>query len=82
MLAQSIAPGILGGIVKGFKGGKPSQSDSTAIPTHNFAHLEDIFFKPPSSDSVTTVTDNEEVELNIGFLLNASSVTFYFRLYF
>ncbi|KAF7825527.1 Syntaxin-binding protein 5 [Senna tora] len=66
---QSTTPGILGGIVKGFKGGKTSKTDTTAIPTHNFAHLEGMFLKPPSTDSLTTVTDNE-VELNIGFLQN------------
>lgn len=74
MLVQSNAPGILGGIVKGFKGGKASQTDILAIPTRNFAHLESLFPTPPSSDSLTTVTDNalttftdnEEVELNIG----------------
>ncbi|KAI9115963.1 hypothetical protein K1719_012893 [Acacia pycnantha] len=61
---QGIAPGILGGIVKGFKGGKNTQTDSTALSTHNFAHLESLFLKPPSSDAPTSVPDNE-VELNI-----------------
>ncbi|XP_020235711.1 uncharacterized protein LOC109815404 isoform X2 [Cajanus cajan] len=64
---QATVPGILGGIVKGFKGGKNSPTAVTKIPTSNFGHLEDIFFKPPLSDSLPTVavTDNEEVELDI-----------------
>ncbi|XP_028760928.1 uncharacterized protein LOC114719585 isoform X2 [Neltuma alba] len=61
---QGIAPGILGGIVKGFKGGKNTQTDSTALSTLNFARLESLFLKLPSSDSPNTVSDNE-VELNI-----------------
>ncbi|XP_054783752.1 uncharacterized protein LOC129290785 isoform X2 [Prosopis cineraria] len=61
---QGIAPGILGGIVKGFKGVKNTQTNSTAFSTHNFAHLESLFLKPPSSDSLSSVPDNE-VELNI-----------------
>ncbi|TKY65816.1 Syntaxin-binding protein 5 [Spatholobus suberectus] len=64
---QTTVPGILGGIVKGFKGGKTSPADVTKIPTSNFGHLEDIFFKPhlPDSLSTVTVTDNKEVDLDI-----------------
>ncbi|KAK7256904.1 hypothetical protein RIF29_30478 [Crotalaria pallida] len=61
---QTIGPGILGGIVKGFKGGKTSQTDLAKISTSNFAHLEDIFLKSPLPDS-PTVANNEEVELDI-----------------
>lgn len=74
VLAQTVVPGILGGIVKGFKGGKTTPTDVTKIPTSNFGHLEDIFFKPPLPDSPTTVAipDKKEAELDIGlhFSLN------------
>lgn len=73
-MAQTVVPGILGGIVKGFKGGKTTPTDVTKIPTSNFGHLEDIFFKPPLPDSPTTVAipDKKEAELDIGlhFSLN------------
>lgn len=61
-------PGILGGIVKGLKGGKTSQTDMTKISTSNFGYLEDIFFKPSLPDSLPTaaVTDDKEVDLDIG----------------
>ncbi|XP_027349377.1 uncharacterized protein LOC113860986 isoform X2 [Abrus precatorius] len=64
---QATVPGILGGIVKGFKGGKASQTDLAKIPTSNFDHLEDIFFKPLLPDSVPTVAvaGHKEVELDI-----------------
>lgn len=69
MLLQGIKPGILAGIVKGFKSGKAEQTtDATPTPQSNFSHLENIFSKPPFSDSSPAVTDSQEaVELNIGF---------------
>lgn len=64
---QTTVPAILGGIVKGLKGGKASPTDLTKISTSNFGHLEDIFFKPPLLDSPLTVVveDNKEMELDI-----------------
>ncbi|XP_021620762.1 uncharacterized protein LOC110621044 isoform X2 [Manihot esculenta] len=64
---QGIKPGILAGIVKGFKSGKAEQTtDATPTPQSNFSHLENIFSKPPFSDSSPAVTDSQEaVELNI-----------------
>ncbi|XP_019450333.1 PREDICTED: uncharacterized protein LOC109352642 isoform X2 [Lupinus angustifolius] len=62
---RTIGPGILGGIVKGFKGSKTSSKDLAEISTSNFAHLEDIFLKPPLLDSPLSVSDNNEVELDI-----------------
>ncbi|XP_061348834.1 uncharacterized protein LOC133294202 isoform X2 [Gastrolobium bilobum] len=64
---QITVPGILGGIVKGFKAGKTSQTDLTKIPTSNFGHLENTFFKPPLPDSLLTAgaAENKEVELDI-----------------
>lgn len=67
ILVQTMVPGILGGIVKGLKGGKPSQTDVTKSAASNFGNLEDIFFKPPFPDPLPTVdiADNK-VELDIG----------------
>ncbi|KAI4353370.1 hypothetical protein L6164_002328 [Bauhinia variegata] len=62
---QGNAPRILGEIVKGFKGGKSPQKDFSVIPTSNFAHLEGVFLKAPFSDSLPTVTDHQETELDI-----------------
>ncbi|XP_058002997.1 uncharacterized protein LOC110665372 isoform X2 [Hevea brasiliensis] len=64
---QGIKPGILAGIVKGFKAAKLAQTtDITPTPQSNFSHLEDIFSKPPFSESSPAVTDIQEaVELNI-----------------
>ncbi|KAK8466459.1 hypothetical protein PHAVU_008G098000 [Phaseolus vulgaris] len=63
---QTMVPGILGGIVKGLKGGKPSQTDVTKSPASDFGNLEDIFFKPLLPDPLPTVdvADNK-VELDI-----------------
>ncbi|XP_047152766.1 uncharacterized protein LOC124824377 [Vigna umbellata] len=63
---QTMVPGILGGIVKGLKGGKPSQTDMTKSAASNFGNLEDIFFKPLLRDPLPTVdiADNK-VELDI-----------------
>lgn len=64
---QGTKPGILGGIVKGFKGGKVDHSvEITLNPKSDFSHLEGAFSKQPFSDSYRTAVDTEEVvELNI-----------------
>ncbi|KAK7339895.1 hypothetical protein VNO77_20581 [Canavalia gladiata] len=64
---QTTVPGILGGIVKGFKGGKTPQTELTKIPTSNFVHLEGIFFQSPLPDSLPTVevADDREMDLDI-----------------
>ncbi|KAL5740380.1 hypothetical protein ACOSQ2_029560 [Xanthoceras sorbifolium] len=64
---QGPAPGILGGIVKGFRGGKVGHTvDLTTAPKSSFTHLEGIFSKAPFPDSSPTVQNNEEtMELNI-----------------
>ncbi|KAL6336520.1 hypothetical protein AAG906_022461 [Vitis piasezkii] len=64
---QGTAPGVLSGIVKGFKGGKVIHNvDLSASAKSNFAHLEDIFLRSPFPDPSPTATDNQEVvELNI-----------------
>ncbi|KAK3212319.1 hypothetical protein Dsin_017025 [Dipteronia sinensis] len=64
---QGTAPGILGGIVKGFKGGKVDHPmDITTPPKSSFNHLEGKFSKPPFSDSSPTDKNYEEaMELNI-----------------
>ncbi|KAK2656543.1 hypothetical protein Ddye_009595 [Dipteronia dyeriana] len=64
---QGTAPGILGGIVKGFKGGKVGHPmDITTPPKSSFNHLEGKFSKPPFPDSSPTDKNYEEaMELNI-----------------
>jgi syntaxin-binding protein 5 len=64
---QGTKPGILGGIVKGFKGRKMAHTeDFIQNPKFNFSHLEGIFLKSPFPDPSPAVTDNQEaVELNI-----------------
>ncbi|KAI5429454.1 hypothetical protein KIW84_034161 [Lathyrus oleraceus] len=64
---QTTKPGILGGIVKGLKGGKTTQPVLHKIQTSNFSHLEDIFFKHsfPDSRPTVVVADEKEVELDI-----------------
>lgn len=79
MLIQGTAPGVLSGIVKGFKGGKVIHNvDLSASAKSNFAHLEDIFLRSPFPDPSPTATDNQEVvELNIGSLsLSTSTLSF------
>ncbi|KAM1597810.1 hypothetical protein EV1_032583 [Malus domestica] len=63
---QGTAPGILGGIVKGFKGGKMVQSgDHTATPKSTFDHLEGMFGKSQLSEPSPPVDHQEVLELNI-----------------
>lgn len=77
MLLQGTEPGILGGIIKGFKGRKvPHTEDFIPNPKVNFSHLEGIFLKSPFSDSSPAVTANQEAEeLNIGFDLSTCPYT-------
>jgi len=77
VLLQGTEPGILGGIIKGFKGRKvPHTEDFIPNPKVNFSHLEGIFLKSPFSDSSPAVTDNQEAEeLNIGFDLSTCPYT-------
>ncbi|RYR16107.1 hypothetical protein Ahy_B04g073062 isoform A [Arachis hypogaea] len=51
---QISAPGILGGIVKGFKGGKASPTNMIKIQPSNFMHLEDKFYKSPRTNLYDT----------------------------
>ncbi|EEF30276.1 nucleotide binding protein, putative [Ricinus communis] len=63
---QGTKPGILGGIVKGFKSEKIERTlDFTPTAQSNFRHLEDIFLKSPFPGLLPTGTDNQELELNI-----------------
>ncbi|KAE8696515.1 Transducin family protein / WD-40 repeat family protein, putative isoform 2 [Hibiscus syriacus] len=59
---QGMAPGILGGIVKGFKGGKVNTS---AAPESDFTHLESKFLKTPFIDAMQNVNKHEDIELDI-----------------
>ncbi|XP_050381302.1 uncharacterized protein LOC126798390 isoform X2 [Argentina anserina] len=63
---QSTAPAILGGIVKGLKGGKMVQSgDSTATPKSRFDRVEGVFLKSQQLDSVPVLDHHGNLELNI-----------------
>ncbi|KAK6118274.1 hypothetical protein DH2020_048060 [Rehmannia glutinosa] len=59
-------PGILGGIVKGFRGRKSNKSmyhDSN--PKFDFSHLDDIFIRNPFPEPSTTTDEQEATELTI-----------------
>ncbi|XP_052172342.1 uncharacterized protein LOC127788266 isoform X2 [Diospyros lotus] len=64
---QGTTPGILGGIVKGFKGGKVNRSnDGMVMSTSNYSLLEGIFSRNPFPDPSSATAENQEVnELNI-----------------
>ncbi|KAI3474747.1 hypothetical protein Pfo_029932 [Paulownia fortunei] len=58
-------PGILGGIVKGFRGRKSNKSmDHDSNSKYNFSHLEDIFIRNPFPEPSTT-DEQEAAELTI-----------------
>ncbi|CAK9173543.1 unnamed protein product [Ilex paraguariensis] len=64
---QSTAPGIIGGIIKGFKGGKVEQGVNLAEAREiTIAHLEGIFSRFLFSDPFKSIGDDQKaVELNI-----------------
>ncbi|XP_038903847.1 LOW QUALITY PROTEIN: uncharacterized protein LOC120090335 [Benincasa hispida] len=61
---QLPSTGILGNIVKGFKGGKMAPTVDLCTTRESYcAHLQKIFLKPPFSDSSSSALKNtEEVE--------------------
>lgn len=75
VLPQLPSTGILGSIVKGFKGMKMTPTIDLCTSRESYcAHLEEIFLKHPFSDSSSRALKNtEEVEeLTIGSTLNKS----------
>ncbi|GMI79923.1 Tomosyn [Hibiscus trionum] len=60
---QGLAPGILGGIVKGFKGGKVNAS-TTATPESDFTHLDNKFLKAPFIDTKDIELDIDDIEID------------------
>lgn len=72
VLLQHHSTGILGSIVKGFKGEKMAPTVDFRTTCESYcAHLEDIFLKPPFSDSSSALKNTKEVEeLSIGSALN------------
>lgn len=62
---QGTAPGILGGIVKGLKGGK-AVNPVDLYTKSAFDHLEDIFLKSPHSGLSTSMDPENVLELDIG----------------
>ncbi|XP_022145606.1 uncharacterized protein LOC111015012 [Momordica charantia] len=60
---QHHSTGILGSIVKGFKGEKMAPTVDFCTTRESYcAHLEDIFLKPPFSDSSSALKNTKEVE--------------------
>ncbi|KAM7467960.1 hypothetical protein LguiB_015522 [Lonicera macranthoides] len=60
------SPRILGGIVKGFKGGKVNTMDHNAYAKSDCSHLEGVFLRNPFPDPPLNAPDNQEaVELSI-----------------
>ncbi|KAF1002109.1 uncharacterized protein LOC141702301 [Apium graveolens] len=57
---KGTAPGILGGIVKGFKGGKVNNAtDLVANSNSNLSHLEQIFKRNPFPEPVLFTKDDQ-----------------------
>lgn len=77
LVLQGTAPGILGGIVKGFKGGKVNNAtDLVANSKSNLGHLEQIFKRNPFPEPVLFTKDDQIIvdELDIGFFHSPSPV--------
>lgn len=74
---QGTVPGIFGGIIKGFKGGKmghPMDHSESSPRSTIIEKLDDIFSRFPFSDPSTSAVDQDVVELSIGrfFILKCS----------
>lgn len=75
---QGTGPGIISGLVKGFKGGKVNNTtDLSADSKSNCGQLESIFSKNPFPDRCATTKDDQEtvIEVDIGLSI---FVTIYF----
>lgn len=73
VLLQGTAPGIIGGIVKGLKGGKIPHTGDLPTTQSTYNHLEEIFLKSSQSDASPSVDHGAVVELDIGPFQNAKS---------
>lgn len=65
-MQQGSAPGIIGGIVKGLKGGKIVHTADLPTFQSTYNHLEGIFSKYPQSDASPSVDQGAVAELDIG----------------
>lgn len=77
LVSQGTAPGILGGIVKGLKGGKVSNAaDLVANSKSNLNHLEQIFRRNPFPEPVLFTKDDQIIvdELDIGLPFSFTSI--------
>ncbi|GLT31484.1 hypothetical protein SLA2020_062170 [Shorea laevis] len=63
--SQDAAPGILGGIIKGLKGGKVDNVELSEGCTNDFSHLERIFSNPPFLKPTANAQEVKELNLNI-----------------
>lgn len=73
MLLQVTAPGIIGGIVKGLKGGKIVNTADLPTTQSTYDHLEEIFLKSSQSNTSPSVDQGAVVELDIGPFQSAKS---------
>ncbi|XP_060674282.1 uncharacterized protein LOC107430890 isoform X2 [Ziziphus jujuba] len=62
---QGTAPGIIGGIVKGLKGGKTAHTVDFTTTQSIHDHLEKIFLKSPHTDASPSEDQEADVELYI-----------------
>lgn len=67
---QGTSRRILGGIVKGFKGGKVGDRNDATFPSKSYYRdLDGVFWRNPFPDPSSAVTQNQEVvEVSIGLV--------------
>lgn len=68
---QGTSRRILGGIVKGFKGGKVGDRNDATFPSKSYYRdLDGVFWRNPFPDPSSAVTQNQEVvEVSIGLVV-------------
>ncbi|KAH7548383.1 hypothetical protein JRO89_XS14G0111900 [Xanthoceras sorbifolium] len=72
--AEDTAPGILSGIVKGFKAGKVEQKvDLLEISNSTCAHLDHLFSYPPFLKPSTDVKDDHDIVIDGPLVVSSSS---------
>lgn len=78
LLLQGAAPGLLNGIIKGFKGKKGDNTPKSSKDFPNFnsaSHMETVFHTVPFSKSSADIADDQELELNLGMFMFFSSTS-------
>lgn len=83
MLLQGTQPRILGGIIRGIKGGKKIHTEDFSMPPKlDFTHLEGLFLKSPLLDTFPATDDQEELELNLGSDMSTFLYTLFIFVFF